>query len=196
MKRDALAALDKTIGMHFATPQELRAEPSRIRFEITSTMNFLESYRWQSDAAGSSAANETQPRGAWQKVVDLREARLPELQRLAADGKVDPVEVAEFEARLEEARARVSAPIRGIGPMSAFGAPKMAADKMEETERLLERLTNLEKLDLRGLATKWEILEAEQRRLIQRQDALGEQVEKTRLQLKGLSTVSVEVIGK
>jgi len=204
--RAALQALDEKTGMLFPTAMQLRAEQNQIQNQISNIMLYLDGCRRQPDPAGSPVEEglRRQAAEAWGRVVSLLEERLQDLRRLAGEGKADPLEVAEFEARLAEARANavpLAQPLaygrRIVGLQRDPGeTERAAAEREKELERLLERLRQVEKLDVRRMASEMEDLEKEERGLLERRDAVAAQIGKLKQELTDLAKISVEVIGK
>jgi len=204
--REGLGALDKEVGMIAPMSMDLRAEPARLRGEIAGAVMNLDGYRRvAAETRGEAEPDRSHLAAEWQRVVILREEKLEEIRRLAAEGKVDPVDLAEFEARLAEARAQVASPQQGQALMSGIlGRPRrnpadldqLIAGKEADLAALRDRLSRLEKLDVRRLAGEMEGLEKEERRLLDRLDALKKQREELEQDLQAMPRLSVEVIGE
>jgi len=187
--------------MHFPSAMELRAEQNQIQNQISNIMLYLDASRRQPDLTGNPVEEglRRQAAEAWGRVVSLLEERLQNLRRLAGEGKADPLEVADVEAR---ANAVPPAQPMGHGQRRVGlqrdpeEIERAAAEKEKELGRLLERLRQVEKLDVRRMASEMEDLEKEERRLLERRDAVAAQLRKWKQELTDLSKLSVEVIGK
>jgi hypothetical protein len=201
--REALRSMDQELGMPLATSSELRFEPTRLRNEIAS--RFLSEVsclpRPASDLSSDQEAQELQRADLWRKVVNLREERLVDLRGLSADGKIDPIALAEFEARLAEARAQASAPsptIKGKRP-AGRSDPKIqqqfCASRLADLERLQARMSRLEKLDLRDLLGNMELKEKDEREVVGRLDTLRSQLTALKQQVEANKAVGVEILG-
>ena len=188
--KSSLREIDVKAGMKPSSSLDLRSEPGRTRSEITMVLNFLESYRREEQTTGLEAVQ-----AAWRQVAQLLDESVLDLHGLLKEEKVDLALVTKFEERLEEARSNGKPGIKaGKGGYPA--SPRLASDKITRLEQLLDRLQELEKVDVRGLAAEMEALERESQRLGNKRDALAAQLEKVKSALKGLSRVSVETVGR
>ncbi len=201
--REALRSIDQVLGISLATSSELRFEPSRLRNEIAARSASAGSClpRPESSPSPEQESQELQRQDMWRKVVTLREEKLADLQRLSADGKIDPIALAEFEARLSEARAQASAPSampKGIKRAGSFGPEsqqRFCTEQLAELERLQTRLSRLEGLDLRTLLGEMESKEKDEREAAARLDTLRLQLTTLKQQVEANNTVAVEILG-
>jgi len=200
--REALRSMDQELGMPLTTTSELRFEPTRLRNEIASrTVSELSCLlRPPSGPSPDQEAQELQRVDLWRKVVTLREEKLIDLRRLSDDGKIDPIALAEFEARLAEARAQASAPppklgIQRAGPFDPEIQQQFCTSRLADLERLQARLTRLGKLDLRELLGNMESKEKDEREVVGRLDTLRSQLTTLKQQVEANKAVGVEILG-
>jgi hypothetical protein len=131
--------------------------------------------------------------------VNLREEKLDDLRRLSADGKIDPIALAEFEARLAEARAQAPAPSPKLGKRAVLFDPEIqqqfCTSRLADLERLQARMSRLEKLDLRELLGNMELNEKDERETVGRLDTLRSQLTALKQQVEANKAVGVEILG-
>jgi hypothetical protein len=202
--RESLRSIDLELGMPLITSAEFRIEPTRLRNEIASR-SISEISCLPRPASGPSREQEAQEllrADLWRKVVILREEKLADLRRLAADDKVDPIALAEFEARLAEARAQASVP---PSPLSSGKQQILWSDpesqqqfctaRLADLEKLQARLSRLEKLDLRALVGEMESKEKDEREAVGRLDTLRSQLTALGQQAEANNSVAIETLG-
>jgi hypothetical protein len=194
--------------------QEMRFEGNRLRQEVENQRRELLSLKERQQYAAPPPSPADVPSGAevaaqWQRVVDLRQARLEELRRRGETEKVDPVEVAEAEAQLAEARAQLlqhvdrrAVVIRGgIGPGGRLrGTPQPPSEEMvaaveAQLKQNEARLQSFDPVAAAQLASDIEDRESQERLLRERISTLGKQIEDLEQALLLTGTASVKVLG-
>lgn len=175
-----LSELRSTPGLEGLSHHELRNLGMFLRNEVANQQRTIADYRMRLEMGEMEPERVSSHELAtlWREVVELKEARLQEMLKLAEQGAIDPAELKEYEARLEESRAKAlqySRRPRGIGPAQRIrphGGAQSRAPAIEELEAQLQRTQErLEKLDearAMHLATELERLEEDERRLVAR----------------------------
>jgi len=214
-----LREIDTRVGVQNS---DLRCSPAQTQFQIMAAMTFLKSYRDQEELEGKTRDHD-EAQEAWRHLATLLEEAATDLRRLLEEGKLDSDLVARFEGRLEEARAHAPLPTPGLAPgkgqmilapggaigvgptpiLSPGGAigvgptaKKLSAERMEELERLLDKMREFEKIDVRALAIEKEDYEKREQKLREKRNALTAQIDKLKSEMQNLSSVSVETVGK
>lgn len=209
-----LKRLRATPGLEGMSPSEILFIPSSLRTNIRNYEATLANMRWRmsienlADGSSPPASNESVIE-AWQAVVDLRQARLEELRQAAEEGTVSPADVAEFEARLAEAKAALltfsrPARARGVGP--GFGGkrrgvgPIASETNIEQTQAQLsearEHLKQIAKIDAAQIAREMLELEAEGNRLRMQMEPLEKEVHELERSIGMVELTTLEVIGE